>query len=97
MLQTIQYFIPTLVESFGWEGHQGQYHTIPAYMAALVYVVASCWLADKYKTKWQFITGLSALGFVLFIAVTTAKSRMAQYVLVTFAFGTIYGCSPLVK
>ncbi|KAH7376371.1 putative nicotinamide mononucleotide permease [Plectosphaerella cucumerina] len=95
--QTMQYFIPTLVNSFGWTGPQGQYHTIPAYMAALVYVVACCWLADRYRAKWQFICGLSGLGCILFICVTTIQSRMAQYVLTIFAFGTIYGCSPLVK
>ncbi|KAL3461764.1 major facilitator superfamily domain-containing protein [Aspergillus heterothallicus] len=96
--QTMQYFIPTLVESFGWTGPSGQYHTIPAYMAALVYVVACCYLADRYKCKWQFICGLSGLGCVLFIAVATVQNnRMAQYVLTIFAFGTIYGCSPLVK
>ncbi|OJJ08878.1 hypothetical protein ASPVEDRAFT_144990 [Aspergillus versicolor CBS 583.65] len=95
--QTMQYFIPTLVESFGWTGPDGQYHTIPAYMAALVYVVACCYLADRYKAKWQFICGLSGVGCILFIAVATTADRTAQYVLTIFAFGTIYGCSPLVK
>ncbi|KAJ5761739.1 nicotinamide mononucleotide permease protein [Penicillium nucicola] len=95
--QTIQYFIPTLVESFGWTGPDGQYHTIPAYMAALVYVVLCCWLADRYKKKWQFICGLSFVGCVLFITVITVKDKMAQYILTIFAFGTIYACSPLVK
>ncbi|KAK8044175.1 nicotinamide mononucleotide permease [Apiospora rasikravindrae] len=97
--QTMQYFIPTLVGSFGWTGHTGQYYTIPAYAAALVYVVACCWLADKHQTKWQFICGLSGLGCILFVAVTTTVShnKVAQYVLTIFAFGTIYGCSPLVK
>lgn len=66
-------------------------------MAALVYVVVCGALADKYKTKWPFICGLSAMGCVLFIAVTVTTNRMAQYVLTIFAFGTIYGCSPLVK
>lgn len=66
-------------------------------MAALVYVVACCWLADKYKTKWPFITGLATVGCILFIAVTTSKDKVTQYVLTIFAFGTIYGCSPLVK
>jgi MFS family permease len=67
-------------------------------MAALVYVVSCCWLADRYKRKWQFICGLSGLGCILFIAVATIQNnRMAQYVLTIFAFGTIYGCSPLVK
>lgn len=95
--QTMQYFIPTLVKSFGWSGHVGQYHTIPFYMAALVYVVVCCWLSDKYKTKWPFVAGLAGLGCILFIAVTTSSNRTIQYVLAIFAFGTIYGCSPLVK
>ncbi|KAL4952501.1 major facilitator superfamily domain-containing protein [Aspergillus filifer] len=97
--QTMQYFIPTLVESFGWTGSEGQYHTIPAYMAALIYVVTSCYLADRYKAKWQFICLLSFIGTVLFIAVATipAHQKTGQYVLTIFAFGTIYGCSPLVK
>lgn len=95
--QTMQYFIPTLVDSFGWKGHSGQYHTIPPYAAALVYVVGCAWLADRYKTKWPFLAGLSGLGCVLFIAVTTTTNKVTQYVLTIFAFGTIYGCSPLVK
>ncbi|KAK7975756.1 rho coiled-coil associated kinase alpha [Apiospora arundinis] len=93
---TMQYFIPTLVESFGWKGHTAQYYTIPAYMAALAYVVVGCWLADRYQTKWPFLCGLSGLGCVLFIAVTTTSQyKTAQYVLTVLAFGTIYGCSPL--
>lgn len=66
-------------------------------MAALVYVVLCAYLADKYQTKWPFLCCLSALGCVLFIAVTVTSNEMAQYVLTIFAFGTIYGCSPLVK
>jgi MFS family permease len=67
-------------------------------MAALVYVVACCLLADKYKTKWPFICGLAAIGTVLFIAVVSLPNdKVAQYVLTIFAFGTIYGCSPLIK
>lgn len=82
---------------FGWSGPSGQYHTIPAYVAALVYVVGACYLADKYRTKWPLICILSGIGCVLFIAVSVTQIRMAQYVLTIFAFGTIYGCSPLVK
>lgn len=33
----------------------------------------------------------------MFIAVTTVSDKTTQYVLTIFAFGTIYGCSPLVK
>ncbi|RDW91730.1 MFS transporter-1 [Coleophoma crateriformis] len=95
--QTMQYFIPTLIKSFDWTGYTAQYYTIPPYLAALCYVVISAFLADRYQTKWPFLCGLSGLGCVLFIAVTLTQNKMAQYVLTIFAFGTIYGCSPLVK
>jgi MFS family permease len=72
-------------------------YTIPPYMAALAYVVICGWLSDKYQTKWPFLCGLAGLGCALFIAVTLTSNKMAQYVLTIFAFGTIYGCSPLVK
>ncbi|KAH8659783.1 putative nicotinamide mononucleotide permease [Xylariales sp. PMI_506] len=95
--QTMQYFIPTLVQSFGWTGYTAQYYTIPAYMSALVYVVACGYLADRFKIKWPLLSGLAGIGCVLFIAVTCTTNRTAQYVLTVFAFGTIYGCSPMVK
>jgi MFS family permease len=47
--------------------------------------------------KWPFIAGLSSLGCILFIVVTVSSNPMVRYVLTIFAFGTIYGCSPLVK
>ncbi|KAJ4362583.1 hypothetical protein N0V83_010677 [Neocucurbitaria cava] len=46
---------------------------------------------------WVFICVLSGLGCILFIVITVVSNRMTQYVLTIFAFGTIYGCSPLVK
>ncbi|KAJ0120925.1 vitamin h [Diaporthe amygdali] len=61
--QTIQYFIPSLVETFGW----------------------------------KVLTVMSGSGFVFFVATTTATDGMVRYVLAIFAFGTIYGCSPLTK
>ncbi|SMR55012.1 unnamed protein product [Zymoseptoria tritici ST99CH_1E4] len=48
--QTMQYFIPCLVKSFGWRGKTAQYYTIPSYGFAIVCVLSSCFLADRLKT-----------------------------------------------
>ena len=54
--QTIQYFVPTLVgarkwlyvceattdTSVGWKGYVGQYHTIPLYACAFVFILTFC-------------------------------------------------------
>lgn len=95
--QTIQYFIPSLVETFGWEGHYAQYMTIPGYAFAVVCILAGCFTADWLKTIWPVLTVMSGSGFVFFVATTAATNGMVRYVLAIFAFGTIYGCSPLTK
>jgi hypothetical protein len=43
------------------------------------------------------LAGLSGFGFIFFIATTVCTHGMTRYALAIFAFGPIYGCSPLVK
>lgn len=114
--QTMQYFVPSLVKEFGWEGHTAQCkhiypyretlstnavtasdYTIPSYAFAVVCILGSCFLADRLKTIWPVLAGLSGIGFVFFVATTAVSDGMTRYGLAIFAFGTIYGCSPLVK
>ncbi|USW59062.1 Putative major facilitator superfamily, MFS transporter superfamily [Septoria linicola] len=95
--QTIQYFLPSLVKSFGWSGTTAQYYTIPANAFAVVCILSCCFLADRMKNIWPVLAGLSGFGFILFVATTAATDGMTRYGLAIFAFGSIYGCSPLVK
>ncbi|KAG8163013.1 hypothetical protein KVR01_007491 [Diaporthe batatas] len=95
--QTIQYFIPSLVETFGWKGHYAQYMTIPGYAFAVVCILVGCFTADYLQMIWPVLTVMSGSGFVFFVATTASTDGMVRYVLGIFAFGTIYGCSPLTK
>ncbi|KAF7187612.1 MFS transporter prlL [Pseudocercospora fuligena] len=95
--QTMQYFIPSLVKTFGWTGNTAQYYTIPAYAFALVCILVCCFTADRLKTIWPVLASLSGFGFVFFVATTAATDGMTRYALAIFAFGAIYGCSPLCK
>ncbi|KAI5926451.1 MFS transporter [Camillea tinctor] len=95
--QTMQYFIPTLIESFGWQGYYGQYMTIPGYAFGILCILAFCWLADYYKNKWVFISIFGGIGTVFFIIVTASTNDMVRFICAIFAFGIIWGCSPLAK
>ncbi|KAK9357753.1 major facilitator superfamily domain-containing protein [Lipomyces starkeyi] len=94
--QTIQYFIPTLVNSFGWVRWEGQYHTIPPYACAVVCIVGMSRIADHFKNKSMFVSLFAGIGTVCFIVVTATTNRIVRYIFTIFAFGCIYGTSPLV-
>ncbi|KAJ5602033.1 hypothetical protein N7510_011567 [Penicillium lagena] len=94
--QTIQYFIPTLVESFGWKDWEGQYHTIPPYACAVVSILVMSFTADHFKNKSYFVSLFSGIGTVFFIIVCANTNNTVRYIFNTFAFGCIYGTSPLV-
>ncbi|KAK9375589.1 major facilitator superfamily domain-containing protein [Lipomyces chichibuensis] len=94
--QTIQYFIPTLVNSFGWVRWEGQYHTIPPYACAVVCIVGMSRIADHFKNKSIFVCLFAGIGAVCFIIVTASTNQIVRYIFTIFAFGCIYGTSPLV-
>lgn len=71
--------------------------TIPSYAFAVVCILAACFTADWLKAIWPVLAVLSGTGFVFFVAATAATNPMVRYVLAIFAFGTIYGVSPLTK
>ncbi|WVR08625.1 hypothetical protein IAU60_005680 [Kwoniella sp. DSM 27419] len=94
--QTIQYFVPTLIGALGWKGYVGQYHTIPLYACAFVFILAFCWTADHLQKKPQAITLAATMGTIFFIIVTATTKHMVQYVFIILAFGCVYALPPLI-
>lgn len=93
--QTIQYFVPTLIGALGWTGSVGQYHTIPLYACAFVFILTAAFLSDYYKNKPMFITGFATLGCICFIVCVASTNHMVQYVFIIFGLGSIYCICPL--
>ena len=94
--QTIQYFIPTLIGALGWTGATGQYHTIPLYAAAFVFILTASFLSDHYKNKPMFISGFAFLGMICFIICVASTNHMVQYVFIIFGLASIYCICPLI-
>ncbi|WWD07294.1 hypothetical protein V865_005391 [Kwoniella europaea PYCC6329] len=94
--QTIQYFVPTLIGAIGWTGYVGQYHTIPLYAAAFVFILGFCFAADRLRKKPEAIILASSMGVIFFIIVVATTKHMVQYVFLILAFGCVYALPPLI-
>ncbi|CAK3830399.1 nicotinamide mononucleotide permease [Lecanosticta acicola] len=94
--QTMQYFIPTLVRSFGWSGFGGQYHTIPPYAFALVCTLVFSFVSDHYQNRPLFISLFASITTVFFIAAAATTGNTVRYIFTILAFGSIYGTVPLI-
>ncbi|OCF38372.1 hypothetical protein I317_07854 [Kwoniella heveanensis CBS 569] len=94
--QTIQYFVPTLIGALGWTGFTGQYHTIPLYACAFVFILVFCWTADYLRMKPQAITLAATMGTIFFIIVVSTTKHYVQYVFIILAFGCVYALPPLI-
>ncbi|KAL1412688.1 hypothetical protein Q8F55_000435 [Vanrija albida] len=94
--QTIQYFVPTLVANLGYKGYDAQYHTIPVYASAFVYILVFCMCADWKQNKPLFIAIASGIGTLCFVITVAVKNQMVQYVFIILGFGSVYAACPLV-
>ena len=93
--QTIQYFVPTLVSNLGWKSYSAQYHTIPLYACAFVFILAFGFGADYTQRKPYFIAAGGLIACFCFIIVVAVQHHMVQYVFIIFAFGCVYAICPL--
>lgn len=71
--------------------------TVPGYIFATCTILGACFLADYLKNIWKVLAGLAGFGFIMFLVTTVLPSGNARYGTAIFAFGAIYGCSPLTK
>jgi MFS family permease len=93
--QTIQYFIPTLIGNLGWTGATGQYHTIPVYASAFVFILGCSFVSDRFEIKPLMITLVAGFGTSCFIATVATTNHMVQYVFLILAFGAVFALPPL--
>jgi hypothetical protein len=93
--QTIQYFIPTLIGNLGWTGATGQYHTIPVYASAFVFILGCSFVSDRFQIKPLMITLVAGFGTCCFIATVATTNHIVQYVFLVLAFGAVFALPPL--
>lgn len=79
---SIVYFLPTIVQTLGYNTIQTQLHTVPPFAAAFGFVMVLSYLSDKYRVRSPFIfLGLALLliGLSILISVHGTEHFSAQY------------------
>lgn len=64
--------------TFLLEGYDAQYHTIPVYASALVFILVFCFCSDIKQNKPLFIAIASLIGTLCFIVTVAVQNHTVQ-------------------
>ncbi|KAF9220053.1 MFS general substrate transporter [Gyrodon lividus] len=70
----IAYFLPTLINSFGYSTSISQLLTVPPYLLATVIILTFAYFSDKLRLRWPFVFAaqlLSLVGYIINISNTS--------------------------
>ncbi|KAI9843963.1 MAG: hypothetical protein M1837_006004 [Sclerophora amabilis] len=88
------FFIPTILNEFGYSSSQAQLHSIPIYVAAAGVMLFAAWATDRLRHRYSFTIGgvlLSTIGYVVLLAqggVAVGVKYMAVFFVVTGVYVT---------
>lgn len=79
--------------SIGYSAANAQLLTIPVYFIGVITTVLLSWMADRHKSRWQFICGpfsVSTIGFVALLAIPHPRYPGLTYAMLFFITGGLY-------
>lgn len=93
---TMNYFVPTVLQSMGYRGIQVQWMTIPLWLMATVFLIVIPQTSDRFKERrWHIVGGL-LLGFVSAIICFQVENDKVRYVFLGFCISGVYVSLPLI-
>lgn len=72
-------FLPSILNSMGYDRLQSQYLTIPVYILGFLSLITFPRLSDKYNSRSPFLLGLVSVATVGFIIVLACDNNKVQY------------------
>lgn len=91
------FFLPTILNEFGWEAQQAQVRTIPVYVFAAGMMLIGAWLSDRLKHRFGFIlagAAIATIGYGMLLD-QAGKSREYKFGAVFPIFGGAYMITPM--
>ena len=76
---TLNLFLPTIINDLGYSTAQAQLLSIPPYLFGFITTMATAVLAERTKRRAPFIIGGSALGIVGYIMLLTSRWTGMSY------------------
>ncbi|CAG8954286.1 hypothetical protein HYFRA_00005907 [Hymenoscyphus fraxineus] len=68
---SISFFLPTIINGFGYKPGQAQLHTVPVYAVCAVVTLSISWLSDRLKHRYTFtMIGIliASIGYIILLA-----------------------------
>lgn len=86
-------FSPTIIRTFGFSVLHSQLLSVPPYVVAAVFIIATCHLSDHLRIRGPFVvvgSVLQAIGWILQLACTAVAPRyFGLFLIACGAFGSI--------
>ncbi len=98
------FFIPTILNQFGWVASSAQIHTIPVYVVGAVLTLFCAWWSDRIQHRYAFTMGgltLAVVGYIILLCQGPLKGPNkgipvgARYMAIFFVVSGNYICQPL--
>lgn len=77
----MSFFLPTVLNEYGWKAKEAQVHTIPVYVFTLCLTLILSWFSDRIRHRYGFIMFcclLATIGYGMLLNVENL-SRGAKY------------------
>lgn len=91
------FFLPTILNEFGWKAQEAQVRTIPVYAFAAGTMLIGAWLSDRLKHRFGFIffgAIMATIGYAMLLS-QEGKSRDFKFGAVFPIFGGAYMITPM--
>lgn len=91
------FFLPTILNEFGWEAEEAQVRTIPVYAFAAGMMLLGAWASDRLKHRYGFIVfgaSLTTIGYGMLLN-QEGHSRDYKFGAVFLVFGGAYMITPM--
>ena len=91
------FFLPTILNEFGWEAQEAQVRTIPVYVFSAGMMLLGAWASDRLKHRYGFIVfgaSLTTVGYGMLLN-QEGHSRDFKFAAVFLVFGGAYMITPM--
>lgn len=68
---SVAYYLPTVLNEFGYKASDAQVQTIPIYAAAIVAALITAWASDRLRHRFSFVmlgAAINVIGYIVLLA-----------------------------
>ena len=78
-------FLPTIIKNMGYTANNAQLMSVPPYVCACFFTIATSWFADRVRQRGVFLLGFQLVGIAGFSMLVASGNASVQYAGVVLA------------